>query len=375
MKIQKNILLLRSSIGVYGAERVILELAKCFTDDGVNIIIGVVQNKHNSSTELASAAEALSLKNEVFHCRQPFDPMTALAIRRFIKKNSISIVNSHGYKANFYAFMATLNNNVSCIPTCHPWPGTNDSLKAKFYTSLDMRLLKRFPKIVAISEEVKKEILDAGISENKITVIENGIDLLKFSNHYDTEKLRKDLGIRSGVTIIGTVGRLSPEKGQLDFLNAAKLLKQSHKEVFFLIVGDGPLRVSLQTAIEEMQLHNNVLITGIRNDIPEILSLLDIFVLPSHSEGLPMALLEAMAAKKPIIATSVGAIPNLLSQKESGILIPPGNVNLLKNAMAVLIKNSSKANIIAQNAHSIVVERYSSKRMTEQYQAVYQQQV
>lgn len=373
MKLQKNILLLRSSVGVYGAERVILELAKGLTDKSANVTIGVVQNKHTASTELASAAAALGLNSVVFDGRQPFDPLTAYNIHRFIKNNDISIVNSHGYKADFYALMSTLFNNVPCLATCHPWPGSDDSVKAKFYTSLDMRLLKRFPRIVAISEEIEKEVLAAGFSKNKITVIENGIDISRFENNNGANRIRKDLRIPAGVNIIGTIGRLSPEKGQLDFLEAAKLLTESFDDVFFVIVGTGPMREILEAAIKELGLHNNVLMTAVRSDIPQLLSIFDIFVLPSHSEGLPMALLEAMASKKPIVATRVGAIPNLLSHGKSGLLVPARKVNDLRDVITALLRNPIKAKSIAQEAYTTVVGRYSAARMTKQYLDVYQQ--
>ena len=336
-------------------------------------IIGVLENKNKCWAELAASAKSLGLQTKTFKCSKPFDPRTVYQIRKYMTQNRVDIIHAHGYKANFYALMSTIFCKVPCMATCHPWLETGDSLRATFYTFLDRLLLGRFKKIVAISEELKKEILQEGRSKLKITVIENGIDISRFSNNYNTEQVRRELGIADNFRIIGTIGRLSPEKAHLDLLEAAKMLKESFANVFVLIVGDGPMRANLEAAIEKLGLNNNVLITGVRNDIPDILAIFDIFVLPSHSEGLPIALLEAMAAKKPIIATNVGSIPNVLSQKKSGILIPPRDVYLLKNAMAELLGNSSKADLFAQNAYTTVEAQYSSKRMTEEYMDIYEQ--
>ena len=167
-------------------------------------------------------------------------------------------------------------------------------------------------------------LLKSGISK-KISLIENGVNLERFQVNGNGENLRKEFGIDMTHKIIGSVGRLTEEKGHTYFLKAAKKILDLNNNCFFMIIGDGELRKKLEDEAKDLGINKRIIFTGKRTDIPELLSVMDIFVLPSLTEGQPMALLEAMAAKKPVIATTVGDIPKILKNGELGILAPPCN--------------------------------------------------
>lgn len=366
MSDQKTVLILRSAIGVFGAERVILELATGLKDSGFAPVIGVIENRHPSHAELASVARTAGLSAVLFPCRKPFDFKTVLEIRRYIKQNRVAILHPHGYKANFYALMSSAFMKISRIATCHPWTETSYSVKARIYTFLDKTWLKRMKRIVAVSEEVRQE-LQKRLPGAKCEVIPNGIDLQRFHLEKSGNDSRKTFGIAGSDYLIGTIGRLVPEKGHQYLIAAAKTLCRKHQNVKFIFVGDGPLRNDLEKMAAENDLAAIILFTGVRSDIPQLLSMMNLFVLPSVSEGLPMVLLEAMAAGKPVISTEVGDIPRIIRHNYSGLLIPPQDTEALTAAMEELIQDSAKAQRLALVARQEVENRFSAKQMAGQY--------
>jgi glycosyltransferase involved in cell wall biosynthesis len=374
-----RVLHLISSSGFFGADNMLVELSKELRHTGYTPIIGVFKNIHNPHVEVAEKAKQYHFPVTLFPCNGRLDLKTIISIRRFLEKQNIGIIHTHGYKSNLYALAASMGKSLPRVATCHNWLG--DDPKMKFYARLDKFFLNRFNRVIAVSDSVKQEILNHNISANKVLTIFNGIDTNRFNDPKKVESARREFGIGKGCKVIGTVGRLSEEKGHIHLLNAATKVSQEYPKVVFLIVGDGPLRNHLEekaSAIGQTQhLEKNgpespFIFTGVRSDMPAIYSLMDIFVLPSLTEGLPMVLLEAMASQKPIVATTVGAIPKVIEHGHSGLLVRPGDAKELAKAITDLLANPQKADKIAKNGHQRVLNHFSSKKMAEKYIDVYQ---
>lgn len=363
---KKRVLFLRSAIGVFGAERMILELAQAISNRSYEPIIGVIENRHPLCWELVQTAQSYGLKSCKFKCKKPFDLNTVLQVRKYIFQNRINLIHTHGYKANFYGILGALNKNIPCLATCHPWTETHYNFRAKVYTFLDKMWLRRMNTVIAVSNEVKQQISNYGIN-SKIDVIINGINTGRFNGCKKNLILYKKLGYNSSDIIIGTIGRLIPEKGYHFLINSTKSLCSKLSNLKILFIGDGPLRTQLEAQVLNLKLNNCVKFLGVREDIPELLSLIDIFVLTSISEGTPMALLEAMAASKPIVTTSVGAIPQIIHHKVNGLLIPPRDTKALTSAIEYLITHPEEASRMATAAQQMILNKYSSKHMAEQY--------
>jgi glycosyltransferase involved in cell wall biosynthesis len=252
----------------------------------------------------------------------------------------------------------------------------------KFYAALDKSFLNRFDRVIAVSDTVKQQILNCNISAKKVLAIYNGIDIHRFKNQEKWDSLRKEVGIHKNSKVIGTVGRLSAEKGHINLVKTAEKLLQECAEVVFLIVGDGPLRQNLEA--DSCQLAEKIhvksgngkppfIFAGVRRNMQDVYALMDVFVLPSLTEGLPMALLEAMAAKKPVVATRVGAVPRVIADGRSGLLVPAGDVDALAEAIIRLMKDPQEAGRLAQRGHERVKKDFSSQTMTQRYIEVYQE--
>jgi glycosyltransferase involved in cell wall biosynthesis len=363
-----RILHLISSSGFLGAENVVLELSKESAKQGYWVTIGILENRNNLHMELAERAKEEGIKVQIFPCKGRFDLDTIASIRDFTDREQPNILHSHGYKSNFYAWRAVSGKNIPWIITNH---GKRVGMKLTVYNWLNIFLMKKADKLIAVSREIADEMTKKGIPSTKILVIDNGIDLQRFTNHRKNNDLRESFGLNGNNKIIGTIGSLTEEKGHIHLIEAARQVTDKYTECRFLIVGDGGQRQFLEEKTSRLGLSGRVIFTGSRKEVPEILSMLDAFVLPSLKEGLPMALLEAMASKVPVIASKVGAIPKIIEDGINGMLIPPRDPDAIAKAINTMFSDSTSAKEMALKGFEKVRDHFSSKLMYEKYMTVY----
>ncbi len=362
-----KILHLISSRGLYGAERVTLDLCKGLKRNGCESIIGVIRNSRNPHVEVGDEARKNAIDTVIFPCDARLDVGLIFRIRGYAEKSDVRLLHCHGYKSNFYGLLAR-PKNVPIVATNHNWLASHWRLRA--YRRFDSLLIRYFTRIIAVSEGVKKEMLRYGVPKEKIRVIDNGVDLTRFGDTVSSTAIREEFGIKEGAPVIGTVGNLGPEKGHVYLLQAAKEIVNRVKSVKFIFVGEGRLRTYLEHEASEFGIRDHVIFAGFRTDIPSLLSAMDIFVLPSVTEGLPMVLLEAMAAKKAVVATRVGAVSKVVDN-ESGILVEPRDVAGLQKAILSLLTSREKRDTYASAGHDTVRTHFSSERMSSEYIALY----
>lgn len=366
-----NILHLRSSGGFFGAEGVILNLAKELDDLGLNNYVVCLNNPKDPHIELVNEAKKIGIYAESVVSRGKLDLRTIFQIRALLKKYKIDVLHCHDYKTNLFGFFAAKGLNITLVTTNHLWTKATRALR--FYEFLDGYLIRYFNKIIAVSEKIKKEIIERGVPEEKIVIIYNGIDLNSFSHNVDTQSLKKEFNLNGSGPIIGTVGRLSIEKGIIYLLYAAKEVLRNFPDARFLIVGEGPLRKELIGKVKELEIDENVIFTGMRRDMANIYSLFDFCVSSSLREGLPLVILEALAMKKAVIATDVGGISTIIKDGETGILLKPRDWQGLARAIINLINNRHKTNTLGERGQNLVRENFSAKTMAVQYKQVYEE--
>jgi glycosyltransferase involved in cell wall biosynthesis len=355
-----------SSSGFFGAENVVLQLAISLGKLGVDITVGVFHNSRNPHLELLEECHAKKIKTRRFYCRGRVDFAFVRTLRKFVLDADIDIIHSHGYKSNIYAYLAAIGIPVHRIATCHNWIG-NDP-KMKFYATLDRFILRKFSHVIAVSSQVSEQLLLSMIRPDKVQLISNGIDTDVFFDAAPPSSLIDEFGLTGENHIIGTVGRISEEKGHVFLLKAFREISSSCPGVKLMIVGDGPLRQKLQSEFAGP----NIIFTGNRRDVAEIYRLMDIFVLPSLTEGLPMVLLEAMASGKAVIASRVGEIPAVVEKNNVGVLVAPGSEAELQHAISRLLDSPVNLKKIGINARAVVKEKYSAEAMGQAYFKVYE---
>jgi len=364
-----KILQLISSYGFFGSENVVFEHAMELKKRDVENTIGVFENSHNPHTELYERASEAGLNAVVFKCNGKVDIGAINAVRTYIRDEDVDVLHSHGYKSNIYGFAASKLTGRPIVSTCHNWIAAD--LKTRLYYKIDKRILPYFNKVVAVSDAIVKELAVIGVKPDKVELIFNGIGTERFR---DVDRsMRKEFGIGEGTMVVGSVGRLVEEKGLDLLLEAAASVLVRFPKTVFLLVGDGPLRAALEDKATALNISDKIIFVGIRKDIPRVYSAFDIFVLPSLLEGLPMVLLEAMAAARPILTSSVGAIPKVINDGRQGLLIPPGDVGAIEGGLLRLLGDRDFSDKLGKGALKRLEEGFSSSYMSSRYIEVYEE--
>ncbi|RMD85616.1 MAG: glycosyltransferase family 1 protein [Calditrichaeota bacterium] len=368
--VKYKVLQLVSTTGFAGVERFIIELSKELLKSEFQPVIGIIRNEHNPDDTLKIAAEKVHIQTRVFNCSGRFDLRTLKSIRNYVKQENISLIHSHQYKANIFNLLATINMKCVKMTTCHLYDDINYDFKFKIYTFLDKFALRRFNHIVTTSEQIKSDLQKFRLNGKRVSVVYNGIDLTRFQKSFNRNQIRKALGISNNTKVIGTIGRICTQKNQELIIESATSIIKQKPETIFLIIGDGPLRVALMSKIKRLNLSEKIIFLGQRDDIPELLSVMDIFVLPSLDEGLPLALLEAMAARLPVVVTPVGSIPDVVEDGISGLIIN-GKKQAFIDAILFLLNNPEKAKLLGEHAYVRVARRFTNQEMGCHYLQIY----
>lgn len=301
------------------------------------------------------------------------DWKTVRSIKLVIDDFKPDIVHLHGAKASLIGRLACIKKKVKIVTTIHNFPDYNkmNYLKRYIYLKLNKYLNKKTSKIITVSNALKDEIIkNENVDEKKIVTIYNCLDFPLYSN-IKHENLREKYDLDDDTLIVGCISRLIPSKGIKDLIEAAKILDKDIN-IYYFIIGDGPLRGYLENLTNGLNL-KNVIFLGYRNDIQNILQNIDIFVLPSYIEGFGISIIEAMYAGKPVIATNVGGIPEIIKNNINGILINPGSPNDMANAIRALAIDSSTRERLSAAGRDLVTNKFTCEKMINDISNVYEE--
>jgi glycosyltransferase involved in cell wall biosynthesis len=288
---------------------------------------------------------------------------------RLIRENHIDIMHAHGARVNLWGSLASLCTGVPIISTEHNIDLWRDN---GFIFELIDRLSQKVNKYrVGVSQAVCKMLLESGMPEEKVKCIDNGIEMERFLVPKNIDEIKNNAGIKADTRIIGTVGRLVEQKGHKYLIQAARNIVNKFSYVKFLIVGDGPLRSELEALAESQGLGEKINFAGQRSDIPELLAMMDIFILPSITEGLPLVILEAMASERPVIATRVSGIPFVIKDGVDGLLCNSCDVQALVEKMENLLTNKELADKLGRNGKEKALSKYRAEEMINNYSRLY----
>lgn len=288
---------------------------------------------------------------------------------RVIKKHGVQVVNTHGSLDSWTAsFAGRLSQRKPIIiRTRHKSTPVANNLRHRI-------LYRRLPHaIITTGEAVRATLMEEqGIDESKITSIPTGVDLSIYRPAPPDAKIRRDFDISMQQVVVGTVAFLRGYKGLNYFVEAAKLVTRKHPEARFLIVGNGPEEMTLRRQIKELGLSERVTLTGFREDIPTILAAMDVFALSSiEGEGLPQALTQAMAMARPVVATAVGSVGEVLKDRVTGLLSLPRDPEGLAQNLILLIENPALRDTLARAGRELIVQSYSVEHMLNRTEELY----
>ena len=362
-----KVLRLRSTKFVGGPSKSILTFAIKTNLCDVTVI-SFVSSKDDQNAFIREA-QKLSLKTEAIYMKSSFDPCGIFRLAALIKKRRIKIIHTHGYKEDIIGFIVAKATGIKKVAMVHGWTG--HTFRVKIYELLDKFILRFFDKIIIVTESLKDKLLKIGISGKKIITIHNAVDLNKYSYNTDGEKVKTEFNIDASEKIVGTIGRLSKEKGHKYLLKTAKEVVKQYPNIKFIIVGDGPERENLVKMSKELRIQDKVIFTGYRKDIEAFFPAFNIFVLPSLTEGLPNVILEAFAFCKPVVATNVGGVGELVHHKETGWLAESSNINGLSNGILFCLMNQTEAQQMACNGHKLVKEKFTAEQRVAKIEDLY----
>jgi glycosyltransferase involved in cell wall biosynthesis len=352
-----------------GPEAVLLQLAAALPEFGYEVIVGSI---HGNAARPPALVDVL--RGAGVPCVDIISPRGASIsaireLRRHVRHAQYDLVHAHGYREDFFARLVMPRARL--VATNHLWKGTTWQLKV--YEALDARLLRGFPVVVAVSQEIAREMVRVGVPAGAITVIPNGIavppwdeDRRALARH----RLRNELLLGPDVPLVMMVSSITPEKGHATALAAFAQLGAEFADAHLVIVGDGPLQDTLTRRAETLGISPRVHFTGRRTDVPTLLAGADLFLMSSLSEGLPMALLEGMAAGLPSVATAVGEIPYVLTD-DVGYVVPPNDAGALANKLSALLRSPEQRRTMGSAARARIASTYSARRMAQRYAEVY----
>lgn len=321
---------------------------------------------------------SLILKSSLVREINPIkDCLGFLQLYHHIRNNRYQLVHTHSSKAGILGrWAAWLAGTPLIVHTVHGW-GHHDRqspLVRQFYILLEKLTLPITDKLITVSPRDIEKGLQVGIGKpDDYTVIRSGVELDRFGHpQKPPEQMRQSLNIPLDVPLVGTVARLSPQKAPLDFIQTCATIAQQNSDVWFVLVGDGPLRPDVEAKVVELGLADRLVLTGLRRDVPELMAMFDIFVLTSLWEGLPRVLPQAMATGLPIVATAVDGTAEAVIHGENGYLVPPNQPDELANYVLRLLCNSELAQQMGQAGRTQAVQ-FGACKMVHDIDILYRQ--
>lgn len=358
-----NILLLNVNIGKEwgwgGIESHSDILASELVKNGHRVVMGCWEEG-----SVALQAGKLILSSRRIRIRNSGDIAAIVKIIKTCLRDDIQVIIANGGREYWPAAVAAKISGTKIIFVRHQ----TDRIK----WSTRWLINKYVGKVIAVSVAVKNALIASHVSEEKIEIIHNSIALERFnSSLVNKDEVRQGLGIGSNDIVIGTVGKLNRGKGVYEMLDALCSLLKGYSNLKLVFVGDGPERQGLEEEAERLSIRDRIIFTGIRRDIEKMYAAMDIFVLPSTcDEAFGMVIIEAMAMGKPVIATTVGGIPEIIRAGVNGILIPPRDSSAIAGAIANLIDNHDIAEGIASEGRRAVEQDFSAKVMGERFERI-----
>lgn len=368
---KRNILQMIHTLKVGGAEKVVTDIATNLDLSKFNCYV-ICLNEGGPFKELidkkAIPVEVLNIRKRSIKNFPLFllDVIRILiSLNKIVKKNNIDIIHSHLDHANYLSIIIGFTKKIPVFPTIH---STSEFVIERKKIDPRYWLIKIFnyiiyrycTKIIAVSDEVKETILkEIKVNPKKIIIINNPVDIDKFSQERNIDYLYRTLGINNNELIISSIGRLEKIKGHIFLLKAVADILKIYPNTKFFLIGSGKEEEKLKNFVVNNSLEQNVYFLGNRSDIPELLSLADVFVMPSIAEGLSIAMLEAMASGRAIVSANTNGTRKLITHGVTGLLFPKGNIVQLKDTIINLLSDKNLRIKLGQNAKKYVSQYYN----------------
>jgi len=335
----------------------------------------VTFDRAGTSAEFVSAARDAGIEIDVIPERGRFDRSVIRALRKIVAERSPDVIVTHQVKSHFLMKVSGLWKKYPWVAFNHGYTTTDK--KMLVYNRLDRWSLPKADRVVTVCEAFARQLVNMGVSRRRIHVQHNSIRPGPTANVQETYVLRRKLGVKDDERMILAVGRLSREKAQIDLLHAVRNLRDTNPDLNakLVIVGDGPELESLEQAAASLGVRDRVVFAGQVRSVETYYAAADLLANPSHSEGSPYVLLEAMAANLPIVATAVGGVPEMVENNETALLVPAGDPPAMAEAIARVLSDDLLAQRLAAQASTLGFLRFSSDNYVRSLVGIYSEVV
>ncbi len=371
-----SVLELRSVRGTGGGpEKTILLGAEHRDRDRFDVTVCYIRDTRDTVFGIDKRARHLRIDYVEARERHSFDPRIWRRLTTLVRDRRIEIVHSHDYKTDLLALLLSWRTNVISVATAHGWTG-HTARETYLYYPFGKKLLARFPRVIAVSTDIKDELVRHGVRTEKIVTLLNGIDPVAFRrNPHHRERIRRNLGYKGNHLVIGAVGRLERQKRFDLLIEAAASLMPEHPDLRLAIAGDGSLRRDLAELASRFDISTRVAFLGHQEDIADLHHAFDLFVQSSEYEGTPNAVLEAMALETPVVATDVGGTRELATPDVHAVIVPKHDVPGLRGAIQGVLADPAAARRRAVAARTRVEQELSFEARTRRLEAIYDELV
>jgi glycosyltransferase involved in cell wall biosynthesis len=365
-----NVLQFICPTGLYGAEMWILALAKNLDPEKVNCQLAVTLESEEQNIEIYHRFRSLGLESHQINMQGRFDPRIIMRLSRLINEKKIDIIHTHGYKSDILGLISARITGIKAVATPHGFENVRD-FKLRSFIRLGCLFFRYFDRVAPLSEELESDMHRFKVNASRIHLIRNGVDLdeIKSERTKNTPPLYSDQREKK----IGYVGQMISRKNVGDLLKTFDLLYKTHKNIRLILIGDGPRRLELEEQAKFLPSSSHIEFLGFRNDRLRLMKELDLFCMTSSREGIPRCMMEAMALDIPVAAYNIPGVDQLIIHEKTGLMADFGRLKDLKECWQRLLFDEKFSAQMALNGRKHVFEKFSAKRMTEEYSVLYQE--
>lgn len=352
-----------------GAQKLLVTLAG--QAQAYSLDVTIVSLSSNNDRVILDELSRLGTKVKIFPAKHLLDLRRIFRLARFLSSQEFDLVQCHLTYANI---IGTLCGRLAGLPVVNTLHSIEDVLQ-EFHPMigfLETWAMRYWANRIAAVGHTIRDSFQSRLRGRSIDVIPNAVSVPVRITQAERTKLRKEIAGDPSKTILISVGRFAPAKGYEDLVLAFSMLVTSHPDIVLLLVGDGPLFGEIHNLVSQSGLEKNVFLAGRRNDVPSLLAASDLYVSSSHWEGLPLAILEAMTVGLPIVATSVGDIPRVVTP-DIGLVVPSHQPESIAEAIAKLLDEPARLRQMGAAGRALVVEQYSPQAWMERLLNLYEQ--
>jgi glycosyltransferase involved in cell wall biosynthesis len=278
-------------------------------------------------------------------------------LRDYLRRNGIGILHTHGYRSDLIGYLATRGTPTSIVTTHHGW--IRNSRRQRLMVRMALTLSRAFDGVEVVSNRLREELPASLKTGDRVRVVHNAIVLADYVPAGAGEEVRRALGVPPDCCLLAAVGRMSPEKGCVEMLEAFEQVARASPRAQLVFVGEGPLQPEMARRASERGLGSRVHFAGHQERVQPFYEAADVVVSPSRTEGLSNVLLEALAFRLPVVATKVGGNAEIVDDRVSGLLVRPGDPGALAEAIIEILADRELRDRLARNGYARVVEEFA----------------